>query len=516
MKQNSQDKRVSYKGEVERGLYNPDVLNCIANLSNDEVFTPPELANKVLDLLPQELFCNPNTTFLDPFTKSGVFLREIVKRLDRGLESQIPDRQERIDHILHKQVFGIAITELTSMLARRSVYCSKKANSQFSISKFDTECGNIIYKNIKHTWENGKCKFCGASQAVYDRGSEAEQYAYMFIHTNNPKIFFPNMKFDVIVGNPPYQMNVGVDKENYAIALYHKFVLQAKKLNPRFLSMIIPARWYAGGRGLDEFRDEMLHDNRISIILDYPNSTDCFPGVDLSGGVCVFLWNNNKNKDEVLIKTYKGGLQTSQMSRPLLEKGLDTFIRHNNAINILRKVQAHKENTFDSIVGPQTPFGFVSSFRDFKEQSFPHAITYYTYGYKGYVSRNQISKNPQWVDTHKVYISKAYGERGDFPYLFLGKPFYGEPESCCSQTYLVIGPFKNKEICDNVITYITTKFFRCMVMLKKNAQDNMCYVFGCVPLQDFSHPWTDEMLYKKYGLTQEEIAFIESMIRPME
>ena len=146
---------------MANSTYNPDVLNCIANLSNDEVFTPPELANKMLDLLPEELFNSPTTTFLDSFTKSGVFLREIVKRLDRGLETQIPDRQARIDHILHKQVFGIACTELTSLLARRSVYCSKQANGKYSISKFDTPEGNILYKNISHTWVNGKCKYCG-------------------------------------------------------------------------------------------------------------------------------------------------------------------------------------------------------------------------------------------------------------------------------------------------------------------------------------------------------------------
>ena len=189
--------------------YNPDVLNCIANLSNDEVFTPPELANKVLNLLPQELFKCPTTTFLDPFSKSGVFLREIVKRLDRGLEDQIPDRQARIDHIMHKQVYGIAITELTSYISRRSLYCSKRANGQYSVSHFDTESGNILYANRSHTWVNGKCKYCGATQSVYDRGLDAEQYAYMFIHSDNPKQFFGDMKFDVIIGNPPYQLSDG-------------------------------------------------------------------------------------------------------------------------------------------------------------------------------------------------------------------------------------------------------------------------------------------------------------------
>ena len=251
-------------------VYNPDVLSCIANLSNDEVFTPPELANKIIDMLPQELFENPDTTFLDPCCKSGVFLREIAKRLIKGLEPQMPELEKRIEHIFSKQLFGIAITELTSLLSRRSVYCSKFPSSEFSAYQFpeDKPQGNIIFQRIKHTWKDGKCVYCGASQSAYDRGNELETHAYQFIHNIDiTKIF--NMKFDVIIGNPPYQMNDGGGEGSSAIPIYDKFVKNAIKLNPRYLSMIIPARWYSGGKGLDNFRDEILHDNRLRIIHDF-------------------------------------------------------------------------------------------------------------------------------------------------------------------------------------------------------------------------------------------------------
>ena len=496
--------------------YNPDVLSCLANLSNDEVLTPPQLANQVLDLLPQELFRSPDTKFLDPCTKSGVFLREIAKRLIVGLADVIPDLQERIDHIMHHQLYGIAITKLTSMMSRRSLYCSKDASGKYSISHFDDADGNIRYSEVKHSWQQGKCKYCSASQEVYDRGDDE------FIHTDNPNTLYNNMTFDVIIGNPPYQLNVGVEKENYAIPIYHRFVEQAKKLNPRYLTMIIPARWYAGGRGLDEFRNTMLTDNRLRIIHDYPDAADCFPGVQIKAGVCYFLWDRD-NRGNCSVTTHLNNEIDGPLERPLLEKEKKTFIRYNKSISILHKVYKHEIDNFSSLVSPQTPFGLVTSFKGNSKRINHNDLKLYISGnekeYKGgvaYVPMDMITKGKNMIPWHKVYIGKAGSGSDSFPHSILSVPFYGEPYSVCNQTYLVIGPFENKVICENTISYIKTRFFRFMVLLKKNSQDAMREVYSFVPLQDFSKPWTDEELYKKYNLSEDEIAFIESMIRPME
>jgi len=493
--------------------YNPDVLSCLANLSNDEVFTPPSLVNQILDLLPQELWSNSEAKFLDPVCKSGVFLREIGKRLLVGLEPDFPDLQERINHIYQHQLFGLAITELTGLLSRRSVYCSKVANGKYSICEtFEDEQGNIIYHRVEHNWKKGKCVFCGASQEVYERDDVLETYAYQFIHSENPESFFNNMKFDVIIGNPPYQLSDGGAKAS-AIPLYHKFVQQAKKLNPRFLTMIIPSRWFAGGRGLDKFREEMLNDNCLRKIVDFPNSTECFPGVDLSGGVCYFLWDRDNNGDCEITSIIEG--KSSRMTRPLLENGLDTFIRYNEAISILNKVFTFKEESFIKYVSSQKPFG-LRTYAKGKTSYFPDSVRLYGSTGITYILQEEIISNKDWLDRYKVYISRAYGERISSSYWVIGKPFLGEPQTCCSETYLVIGTYETEKEATNVISYIRTRFFRFLVLLKKNTQDAPQKVYSFVPIQDFSESWTDEKLYKKYGLTNEEIAFIESMVRSME
>lgn len=503
-------------------MYNPDVLTCLANLSNDEVFTPPEVANRMLDMLPEELWHDSSATFLDPACKSGVFLREIAKRLIEGLKEEIPDLQKRIDHIFHKQLYGIAITELTSLLSRRSVYCSKYPNSKYSITLFEDTSGNIRYKRIPHRWQNGKCLFCGVTkkEGTYDR-DEMEVHAYELIHTLHPERIF-NMKFDVIIGNPPYQLNIGVEKENYAVPIYQKFVEQAKKLNPRYLTMIIPARWYAGGRGLDEFRDEMLNDDRLSVIHDYPDAGDVFPGVQIKAGVCYFLWERDRHGD-CSVTTHLNGDDIGPVVRPLLEKGNDTFIRYNQAISIIQKVFNPVNRSFSELVSPQTPFGIVTSYKGTDKPQSSTDLKMYISGndkkYKGkafYAPYDKITKGHDMIPWHKIYINMAGSGSDSFPHQILGKPFYGEPNTICNQSYLVIGPFKNKDECENAMSYIATKFFRFMVLQKKNAQHAMRGVYQLVPMQDFTKSWTDEELNKKYRLTEDEIAFIESMIKPME
>lgn len=494
-------------------MYNPDVLSCIANLSNDEVFTPPEVANAMLDLLPQELFSDPNTTFLDPACKSGVFLREIAKRLLKGLEPLYPDLQERTDHIFKHQLFGIAITELTSHLSRRSLYCSKYANSRYSVVSFENVDGNVRFKNIKHRWQNGKCVFCGASQKEYDRADDLETHAYEMIHTTKPEGIF-NMKFDVIIGNPPYQLSDGGGGAGKSAApIYHFFVQQAKKLNPRYLTMIIPSRWFNGGKGLDDFRKSMLNDEHMAKIVDYADSKDCFTGVDIPGGICYFLWDSHHQGMCSVTNIAKDGSTVTE-DRVLNE--FDTFIRQNRAIDIVKKAQAKGETMMSEIVSSRKPFGLES------KQAFDangDIILRNSTGI-GKVRRSRLLSGFDLVDKWKVIVSKVSFEHAGVPdkegkMRVLSVVQKLEPHSACTESYLVVGAFESENEADNLITYLNTKFARFLIMQMLASMNMSKSSYSFVPVQDWKKAWSDEELYCKYGLTDDEIAFIEDVIRPM-
>ncbi len=492
--------------------YNPDVLTCIANLSSDEVFTPPQLVNRMLDQLPPELWGDPKATFLDPGCKSGVFLREIAKRLDAGLERRIPDRQERVNHIFRNQLYGLAITELTALLSRRSVYCSKTANGRYSVCEtFDTPEGNIRFERVEHVWVNGRCAFCGANEANYERGEELETHAYAFIHTENPEELF-KMKFDVIIGNPPYQLSDGGFGRS-ASPIYHRFVQQAKKLNPRYLTMIIPSRWFGGGKGLDEFRTEMLNDNRIRKIVDFEDANEVFPGVDIAGGICYFLWERD-SKGECQVVNMHGGIEATS-NRPLNE--FRTFIRHSQAVPILRKVLAKKERRMSEQVSASKPFGLRTFVRPQKKGDI---ILRWQKG-EGPYKRSEISVGFEIIDKWKVITSYVgYDHAGnpgkDGRRRVLSKIDILPPGTICTETYLVIGAYDDEEKAQNLVAYMKTRLYRFLVSQFMFSHHITKDSYSLVPILDMTKLWTDEKLYKKYSLTEEEIAFIESKIRPME
>lgn len=514
---------------------NPDVLTCIANLSNDEVFTPPDFANQMLDALAAawavnnngaNLWADKSVRFLDPFTKSGIFLREITSRLTEGLKNEIPDLQKRVDHILANQVFGIGITHLTSLLARRSLYCSKFANGKHSVAKgLETEQGNIWFERTEHTWGNNKCTYCGASKKIFNRKAGLENHAYSFIHTDNiqariGELFGGNMQFDVIVGNPPYQIEADDSKQNI-VPIYNKFVDQAKALAPRYISMVIPSRWMAGGKGLDEFRARMLLDSSVRAIVDYPNAAEAFPGVDIKGGICYFLWNRD-HTGTCAVTTKRGDSTIGPVNRSLDE--FDVFVRDSRSLNILRRVLSRSEASFVDLVSTRDPFGpaLSSNFNKYhatkKQGDLRLYINQSERRGETWVNPSVVTRNEHLVDTWKVLMPKAGpGNSGGhvIPDMVLSKPLIAEPGSVCTLSYIVIGPLDSEKACQSVSSYLRTRFVRFLVSLRKPSQDAPRGVYTWVPQQIWDREWTDEDLYKKYNVTAEEQVYITEMIRTM-
>jgi hypothetical protein len=505
---------------------NPDVLTCIANLSNDEVFTPPEFANRMLDTLAEawaadnggaNLWADKTVKFLDPCTKTGVFLREITSRLTIGLAEEIPNLDERVNHILTKQVFGISITNLTSLLARRSVYCSKHAKGEHSIAKsFFNDDGNIWFERTEHTWVNGKCTYCGASQKTLDRGEGLETHAYAFIHTDDinaqvAQIFGGNMQFDVIIGNPPYQLATGDTSDT---PIYHRFVEQAMSLEPRYLCMVTPSRWFTGGKGLDAYRERMIADRHLRVLVDFPNSMESFPGVEIKGGVSYFLWDSDHEGDCRFV-TYSGGEIESEVIRDLRD-GKGVVIRDNHASSIIEKVVRQGGPWLSERVSPQTPFGIYTNFSDWHSKRKPGDIMLFKRGLdEAWTSPDNVTARRDWVPKIKVIMSYAYNGGDALPHQITGRPFVVPGNSAVTQTYMVAGLFEVQAEAENYAAYLRTLFVRFLVRQRKISQHNRPDTFAFVPDLPMNRKWTDADLYQKYRISADEQAYITSLIKPM-
>tara|TARA_Y100000994_G_scaffold248853_1_gene257885 strand:+ start:545 stop:2071 length:1527 start_codon:yes stop_codon:yes gene_type:complete len=500
--------------------HNPDILTCLANLSSDEVFTSPNIANQILDSLPKDIWQDESTTFLDPVSKTGVFLREITKRLMTGLESKIPNIEERLQHILENQVFGIGITELTSLVTRRSVYLSKHADGKYTVNKFEDDQGNIKFWDINHTWKaygagraGIKCTYCGVSK-VYLRDQQSESYAYPFIHLDNPKEIF-KMKFDVIIGNPPYQMADGGNGKS-ASPIYNKFIEQAKKLDPSYLIMIIPSRWYIGGKGLDQFRKDMLNDTKIKKIVDFEDSSDVFPGVDIAGGICYFLRDKFHTGDCEVVNHIDGNNKSSL--RKLNE--FDIFIRRKEAIDLINRMQTWADlngiKSLSQSISARNPFGLNSNYKP-SDAGIPCYFTQSTG--KRFAKKEDVTKGESYLNKWKVLIPRApIAGQTDF-----SKPikFYhnknviiAEPGTCCTDSWIIAGTFDSQEEAHNFRSYLFTKTLRYLLLQSVISQDVTRENFRFVPaLSPYKSQITDDDLRDLFQINPMEWAEIDARIQ---
>lgn len=426
----SADQPVTGVAPWRRPEHQPDILDVIAQLSSDEVPTPPRLAVAVLDLLPGEVWTDPTLRWLNPATKSGSLLREVTRRLMVGLAEWEPDPSRRREHILRNMVFGCAITRLTGEMSRRSVYLSRDASGPHSAVRFDDAEGNLRFVPAEHDYPTGRdgrpagpCRVCGAPVGL-ERGPDRENYAYAFIHGAYPTKEMAGMQFDVIVGNPPYQTGMkDADGNRTAniLPIYHLFVQQAIALNPRYITMIVQSRWFNGGKGLDEFRAQMINDRRLRVIVDNPKLFDpaCFgPGVEIKGGVNYFLWDREWDGD-CQFSTRIDGQIVSTATRDLRE-GDGVVLRDNDAAAIVHKVRQRTTQTLADVVSPNDPFGqsLKTNFKGAALEPFDGSIPLVFGSHVGYVHPDQIERNHAWVDRYKVLIPKAgdgHGREGALP-----------------------------------------------------------------------------------------------------
>lgn len=500
----------------------PDIMEVIADLSNDEVRTPPRVANEVLDLLPEEVWSNPDYRWLDPGTKSGVFLREATKRLMVGLVDQFPDEQLRLEHILNKQIFAVATTSLTGLMSRRALYCSKFADGSQSVVRMPTSDGNVWHQRAGHAFANQRCTECGANQDRFGK-LDGENFAYGFIHGNGRKIIGEafKMKFDVVVGNPPYQMEADSSGQNVN-PIYNLFVETAIDLSPKHIAMVIPSRWMAGGKGLDDFRMKMLSSGKLEKLVDFPNATEIFPQVDVKGGVCYFLWAAS-HSGACEYSSVRDGQKLGPHLRDLAE--FDVLVRDERALPILKKVLGASDFSagFSSLVSMRDPFGpkLSSNFTNYRKagDDKPGDLLLHLIENGKRVERkidsHFVTKNEQLVRHWKLFLPKAYGAGESVPHQIIGVPEIGVPNSVCTMSYIVAGPFNSEAETKGARAYLHTRFARFLISLRKISQNTTSSVYSWLPQLDWTVDWTDEMLYAKYGITAEEQHFIAEMIKEM-
>jgi site-specific DNA-methyltransferase (adenine-specific) len=487
-----------------------DILECIASLSSDEVATPPAVANQVLDLLPVEVWSNKDLRWLDPACKTGVFLREAARRLMEGLKDSIPDETERRKHIFTNMLHGYALTELTAQMSRRSLYYNKDASDKkLSVVQFRRSEGNIVHQQLDHQYrESGTCERCSAAKKDFDRPGNLERHAYDFIHMEEVEV--EKMRFDVVVGNPPYQLNNG---ESSAFPIYQYFVEQAFKLRPRYVAMIIPSRWFAGGKGLDEFRGRMLASRNFKTLVDFPDAEDVFAGVEIKGGVCYFLWDSGHNGPCEFISMLEG--QESSRSVRFLNQHDGVFIRFNEALPLVERIKREESAFMAPLVSSQTPFGLITSFSDFADGPGKGRVKVYTRGSETkWVERRQISRHQEWLDAWKVLVPVGSGSGSAAADVILGNMIVAGPGTACTQTYLVIGPFESEQIAESVRSYLRTKVVRFLIAILKNTQHVRASLLSYVPVVDWGKEWNDDMLINRWNITATELAFIHSRVLP--
>ena len=577
-----------YKTAVENAkeyLENFDILETITNVGNDEVFTPRRTVDILLDSLPEEVWHNPEYKWLNPATKNGIFEREIAIRLDIGLKDIIKDDELRKKHILQDMIFAFGQTKFTSNVARRTLYYCSQANRKcdgvkakdghyingYAIGNglwFEDAEGNIKTPCTDHEYIDSKnrkmpiscsieerkkyhCKYCGISGAsTYNDINQREKYAYEFLHVYHLNIerylqerFFKgdkNMKFDIIIGNPPYQLSDGGAQAS-AKPIYNLFVEKAISLNPKYISMIIPSRWMIGGKGLDEFREKMINDKHISQLHDFLNAKDCFPNNIIMGGVCYFL-RDKDYEGECYITSYNdnGKIKTK---RYLKEEKLDIFIRNDILLDIYKKVMQHKSKTFDSIVSARKPYGLEAEtmlspkkfgLPSFSKNAIKDGYQIFGLGEKQkrtwmYLDKNYpLPKKSPCLGKYKIFIAEAYGCRaiGEISCTpVLSVPVLAYPGQLCTETFLEVGPFDDEMSASNAIKYIKTRFFRALVSIQKQTQHTTQKVYRFVPMQDFTSnsdiDWSkeifeiDSQLQNKYKLNDEEKEFIRKNIQEM-